>query len=117
MNKEIKARWVEALRSGNYKQGRYNLRRGNFYCCLGVLCDVVKDEVNYDWLPLQDSIGTFYRFDRADEVLPDSVASYADLEISPKVTFDGKEEICITAINDDTDLTFDDIADLIEKQF
>lgn len=117
MNKEIKARWIEALRSGNYEQGRYNLRRGNFYCCLGVLCDTVKDEVNHDWLPLQDSMGTFYRFDRADEVLPDSVASCADLPISPVLTFEGKEETYITAINDDTNLSFEEIADLIEKQF
>ena len=42
MNAEIKARWLEALRSGKYQQGRYVLRTAdNTYCCLGVLCDLL----------------------------------------------------------------------------
>lgn len=32
--------WVEALRSGKYKQGKGCLRYGDNYCCLGVLCEV-----------------------------------------------------------------------------
>lgn len=47
MNPDIKAQWVAALRSGNYKQGRGRLRRewqghpGEYqYCCLGVLCEL-----------------------------------------------------------------------------
>jgi hypothetical protein len=41
MNPEIKAKWIAALRSGEYAQGRYALRDGDHFCCLGVLCDVV----------------------------------------------------------------------------
>lgn len=42
MNKEIKEKWLEALRSGEYKQGREHLRdESNQFCCLGVLCDIV----------------------------------------------------------------------------
>lgn len=37
---EQKRVWLEALRSGQYKQGRYFLRTGNSYCCLGVACEV-----------------------------------------------------------------------------
>lgn len=38
---EIKALWLEALRSGKYKQGQDQLRdRGNNFCCLGVLCNL-----------------------------------------------------------------------------
>jgi hypothetical protein len=44
MNPEIKAMWVAALRSGDYKQGRELLKEGNQYCCLGVLCDLFKKE-------------------------------------------------------------------------
>lgn len=41
MNPEIKAKWVEALRSGKYKQTRNALRKSdNRFCCLGVLCDI-----------------------------------------------------------------------------
>lgn len=45
MNPEVKALWLEALRSGRYRQGRGRLRTtnpdgSNNYCCLGVLCDL-----------------------------------------------------------------------------
>lgn len=41
MDKELKAKWVAALRSGSYQQtvGRMGLHADDksFYCCLGVL--------------------------------------------------------------------------------
>ena len=42
MKPEIKKIWVEALRSGDYKQGKRYLRPGgkNEFCCLGVLCNL-----------------------------------------------------------------------------
>lgn len=40
MNEEMKAEWLNALRSGNYKQGEQKLRDYDHYCCLGVLCDL-----------------------------------------------------------------------------
>jgi hypothetical protein len=40
MKPEIKAKWVKALRSGEYKQGRNRLRDGDSFCCLGVLCNL-----------------------------------------------------------------------------
>lgn len=51
MNPEIKEKWVTALRSGEYKQGKgllHNLSY-NSWCCLGVLCDLaVKDGLNLE---------------------------------------------------------------------
>lgn len=43
MNKELKDKWVEALRSGRYQQGKFRLKRpeDNTFCCLGVLCDIM----------------------------------------------------------------------------
>lgn len=42
MNEELKTKWLEALRSGRYEQGRGCLRDlEDKYCCLGVLCDVI----------------------------------------------------------------------------
>lgn len=38
-----KAKWVAALRSGRYAQGKGHLRRGSRYCCLGVLCEIHPD--------------------------------------------------------------------------
>ena len=40
MDPALKAKWVEALRSGEYEQGRGALLRDGRYCCLGVLCVV-----------------------------------------------------------------------------
>lgn len=39
---ELKVKWLEALRSDKYEQGRSHLRTAdNRFCCLGVLCDVI----------------------------------------------------------------------------
>ena len=37
----IQNMWIEALRSGKYKQGRLFLRREGKYCCLGVAADLL----------------------------------------------------------------------------
>lgn len=36
----IKTKWVEALRSGDYKKAKGALARDGGFCCLGVLCDL-----------------------------------------------------------------------------
>lgn len=41
MDKEIKSKWLKALRSGRYKQTQTMLKDDIGYCCLGVLCTVV----------------------------------------------------------------------------
>lgn len=40
MDREIKKLWVEALRSGHFKQAKGRLVDDGAYCCLGVLCVV-----------------------------------------------------------------------------
>ena len=42
MNPALKVKWIEALRSGKYRQGHNLLHNAanNTYCCLGVLLDV-----------------------------------------------------------------------------
>ena len=40
MDKRIKELWIDALKSGEYKQTDSRLRRSTGYCCLGVLCDL-----------------------------------------------------------------------------
>lgn len=39
-NRENIALWVQALRSGEFEQGRSWLNLNNRYCCLGVACEV-----------------------------------------------------------------------------
>jgi hypothetical protein len=44
MNQDIKNKWIDALLSGEYKQGYSVLhnRDDNSYCVLGVLCEVAR---------------------------------------------------------------------------
>ena len=47
MDQRIKKRWIKALRSGEYEQGRGQLCKDNKFCCLGVLYDIEHDG---DWI-------------------------------------------------------------------
>lgn len=48
MDKELKTKWAEALRSGGYRQTRTgNLSAGGCYCVLGVLCKVADIPLSY----------------------------------------------------------------------
>lgn len=40
MSHPIIKEWVEALRSGKFKQGKGYLKADDCYCCLGVLCEI-----------------------------------------------------------------------------
>jgi hypothetical protein len=91
MDAELKAKWVEALRSGNYVQGTLALRQAPFangkaysYCCLGVLCEV--------------ALGPF-------------IDGYSDIEqIIPSATHRGR----LMQMNDGERKSFSEIADYIE---
>ena len=53
MQPDLKAKWVKALRSGEYRQGREHLRTADgAYCCLGVLACIAGydpyDEFGYE---------------------------------------------------------------------
>jgi hypothetical protein len=99
MNQEIKQKWVEALRSGKYKQGHGTLKRYGKYCCLGVLCSVVKTK---NWV--------------GGKFLPDHVQEKAGLTVAyPTVrTRDGINQ-SLANLND-IGMPFSEIADLIEAQ-
>jgi len=50
MKKSWAMKWVKALRSGKYKQGKEYLKREDRYCCLGVLCELTGNKfVKMDW--------------------------------------------------------------------
>lgn len=49
MKKEVMEKWVAALRSGKYKQGRDKLKKKDTkgvirHCCLGVLCELYNEQ-------------------------------------------------------------------------
>lgn len=65
MQKDLKTKWVTALRSGKYKQGKEQLRINNgekqdCFCCLGVLWDIDEEKEwvldgGIDWAAKSDS--------------------------------------------------------------
>ena len=58
INSIIKQAWINALKSGEYKHGQYALHSKDTFCCLGVLCDIYRKElqdkelkiINLDWV-------------------------------------------------------------------
>ena len=122
MKEEIAKRWVAALRSGEYKQGKGWLRRvssegASEYCCLGVLCDISKIQ---RW-ETSDSVFS-YGEERpgivATNMLPKKVVSYAGMN-----SYDGEREGFereLWNLNDGIGgrrYSFQEIADIIEKEW
>lgn len=48
MDAKLKADWVKALRSGEYRQTKFNFEDGEGFCCLGVLCKIAGRQTELD---------------------------------------------------------------------
>jgi hypothetical protein len=114
MNPEIKAKWVEALRSGKYSQTQHVLRNENGMCCLGVLADIVDPEGwardGEDWehhkcidLPAADFC------EQVGLPVPHNPYDYLDEKMPVVIT------TRLAGMND-SGQTFAEIADVIEKE-
>lgn len=115
MNPQIKEKWLNALRSGEYSQTEGSLKTDDGFCCLGVLCDLYSKEVEEEWV--KDEITVRYKFDGSSQVLPNSVMDWAGLnEDNPRVYFgDDAFRQSIAEVND-AGHGFDKIAKIIEEQ-
>lgn len=81
-DKELKRKWIEALRSGKYQQGRGSLRNPetNCFCCLGVLCDIVDPEGWMEDFPrLHRGRGTFVAVSKLGVENPGELVRQNDL--------------------------------------
>ncbi len=130
MNPDIKAQWIAALRSGEFKQGRNYLhaRRPDdevdTFCCLGVLCvlaeraGVVTKGVGYAGVVRYQAIGT--GSDGSTSTLPlvvDHWAGFLDGGKSRMVTMpDTGTHTGLAGLNDYERWSFEQIADIIEEQ-
>lgn len=113
MKTSIKQKWISALRSGKYRQGRGALRRGDKYCCLGVLCELaIQDGVKIELDVDNESRTTF---DGSAGYPPVAVMDWADLsDNNPRIRPGGESDRTLAGINDEG-ASFETIADLIEK--
>jgi hypothetical protein len=135
MNKKIAKKWVEALRSGEYRQGREALCRidpldgTESYCCLGVLTDLYQKDrkkkkkklKTRESSPFMDTVVVeYFSLDSDDSgasgVLPDEVRKWAGMfsndGIIHKPESDYEERL--TEFNDGGK-SFKQIANIIEK--
>lgn len=125
MNQHWKKKWVEALRSGKYQQGRGWLQdRENNFCCLGVLTDIVNKELNIGfWEPGFRITGTplMVFHPQGNEagyaVLPPKVQQITELNSSNPEVEHATDGVHSIAYFNDNKLDFKSIADLIEEQF
>ncbi|MEK6860488.1 MAG: hypothetical protein AABY07_00825, partial [Nanoarchaeota archaeon] len=44
MNEAIAKRWIENLTNGKHRKTKNRLKDSNGFCCLGVLCDMYRQE-------------------------------------------------------------------------
>jgi len=86
MNPTIKARWITALRSGKYTQGRGALttltkdeKRKRRDCCLGVLCDLAV-RAGVIPAPVPELLSKKLRYGNRSGILPSSVVQWAGLD-------------------------------------
>jgi hypothetical protein len=107
MDAETKKLWVEALRSGKYKQGRYYLQsiRDNesLFCVNGVLCDIVDPE---GWeLPCDHYKNKVVEHGNDICIVPREIAAKAHIDYTT---------LQAISIMNDQGTTFPHIADYIE---
>ena len=110
MDARVKQMWIEALRSGEYKQTSGLLRDENGHCCLGVLCDIHAKETNNVW-------DIHNRYFLHDETLPEIVQHWAGIDSSMgNIDVPYLNALTLAELNDDG-CSFEFIADVIEKEF
>ncbi len=112
MNKELKKKWLKALRSGKYKQGKgalkreINQKKECAFCCLGVLCDIID---NTKWRTER----TVYEYNNNGEV----VSGVLPISLTSKYNIDVLQTNKLIDMNDIKNLDFNEIADYIESNF
>lgn len=124
MDPNVKADWLTALRSGDYKQTQGCLRDDTGYCCLGVLTDLWVKGSSVEWHP--KPFGTAFSiatpgWGAESSVTPRGVMSWSDLTNSTGTTLLGATEdettdnfyVTLSDLNDNG-FTFEQIADVIE---
>lgn len=113
MKKEIADMWISALKSGEYKQGKYKLRKGNAFCCLGVLCDLaIKNNVD---IKISKSV-VGYSYDDSKVKLPLKVRDWAGMLTQTGNFSSHGIAISLMRLNDNG-TPFKNIAEIIETAY
>ena len=116
-------KWLDALRSGKYKQGREALHEDNEFCCLGVACDLYAKEVGGTWVkePFDGSTGFYFMVNgySSQDNLPMPVVEWLGLNTNDGfLSPDSSPGVAqsLIELNDNFRFDFKKIADVIESQ-
>lgn len=110
MDSELKQKWLDALRSGQYEQGRGTMRtEDNKFCCLGVLCDLL-DPGEWEQGPFTNA----YFFDGMRDLPSTRVKKRVGL-LGLLGPHDGVSPVSKLAGMNDSGYSFTQIADWIEE--
>lgn len=107
---------MAALRSGEYKQTRGALSRGDEFCCLGVACEIsglgTWSESDSELAPR-----IFMTVSHADHmILPSGVMKYYGFSESNPTVRHNDRDYSLGGLNDRY-VSFEEIAAIIEKNF
>lgn len=109
--KENRKKWIAALRSGKYEKGQGYLKRGDKYCCLGVLVEILGGEF------IKDKDSEIFSIEQNAVFLPYKYRKMVGLNTIDGSFIDEYDCDCtLASLNDSTDITFSEIADLIERE-
>lgn len=111
MDSELKAKWVEALRSGKYKQGKDKLRTiDDRFCCLGTLCDVIDSS---KWVKELNCLGIEYWVYRIGEDPSEFNSSLLPFKMENELGLES--HVGRLVADNDAGVSFEHIAKYIEK--
>jgi hypothetical protein len=128
VNPEVKEKWLSALRSGEFAQGKNLLHKVDSetkeekFCCLGVLCAIaVKDEV----IEAPELRGApevpHYEYAHSTAFLPREVREWSGIESDngeyQENYADGSYLLKSLVLLNDDGVPFSVIADVIEREF
>lgn len=115
--------WIEALRSGKYKQATGRLCNGEGYCCLGIasliqgrIREIIRPEIGSSkYSDGHDMEATGYLAD--DNPLVEYIGNSGTLPDGIRVIYGFSEEWSSLSGLNDCNLSFNDIANIIETCF
>lgn len=129
MNSEVKKIWIKALLSKKYKQGKGCLKRGDEYCCLGVLTDLYLKKFHPEivWNQITDLYPVFKNHNDVDfdKFLPEEVMKWAGFTLNDPIVCYSPEDPASgvfeaegsLAVYNDEGSSFEEIAAIIQEAF
>jgi hypothetical protein len=127
MKKTIMTKWTTALRSGKYTKGRDYLCKGGRFCCLGVLCELYKEENPHEGLKVEFKGKGGHKvktYGGLEEALPLKVRRWAGIT-GRTAAFGGFKDksTALAVLNDGDEFvgikphSFKEIAAIIQKKY